>query len=120
MSFMISRKQLEEIAATVQGVPVWGCLPGSSAAEAGVRYGDIVLEVNGVLTPGITEYLAGRSLNKEGMALRLFRNGTELSVYVEFRPPADTLEALTEQLADGRYLSISDSEAPPPPKDLPS
>lgn len=110
---MISRKQLEEIAATVQGIPVWGCLPGSSAAEAGVRYGDIVLEVNGVLTPSINEYLAARALRQDGIALRLFRNGDELSVYVEFRPPADTLEALTEQLADGRYLS-PESEAPPP------
>jgi S1-C subfamily serine protease len=118
MSLMISRKQLEEIAATVQGVPVWGCLPGSSAAEAGVRYGDIVLAVNGVPTPSINEYLAARALRKDGFTLSLFRNGGEFSVYVEFRPPADTLEALTEQLADGRYLS-PDSE-PPPPKDLPS
>src|SRR4051794_31869054 len=46
-STMMQRKQLEEIAATVKGVPVWGCLPGSTAAEAGVRYGDIVLAVNG-------------------------------------------------------------------------
>lgn len=115
---MMSRKQLEEIAATVQGIPVWGCLPGSSAAEAGVRYGDIVLEVNGVLTPSIDEYLAARALRQDGIALRLFRSGDELSVYVEFRPPADTLEALTEQLADGRYLS-SESE-PPPPKSQPS
>ena len=59
---MISRKQLEEMAATVQGIPVWGCLPGSTAAEAGVRYGDIVLGVNGMPTPGIDEYLAARKL----------------------------------------------------------
>ncbi len=116
---MISRKQLEEIAATVRGVPVWGCLPGSSAAEAGVRYGDIVLEVNGMLTPGINEYLSARALRKDGISLRLFRNGHELSLFVEFRPPVDTLEALTEQIADGRYLSPSDSE-PSPPKGLPS
>ena len=116
---MISRKQLEQIAAAVGGVPVWGCLPGSSAAEAGLRYGDIVLEVNGVLTPTITEYLAARALRKDGFSLRLFRNGAEFSVYVEFRPPGDTLEALTEQLAEGRYLGPSDSE-PPPSKDPPS
>ncbi|MEO6600311.1 MAG: PDZ domain-containing protein [Polyangiaceae bacterium] len=116
---MISRKQLEEIAVAVQGIPVWGCLPGSSAAEAGVRYGDIVLEVNGVLTPSINEYLAARALRKDGFALRVFRNGVEFSLFVEFRPPADTLEALAEQLADGRYLSSSDSERPPS-KALPS
>ena len=38
---MIPRKQLEAIAAAVQGVPVWGCLKDSPSAEAGVRYGDI-------------------------------------------------------------------------------
>lgn len=110
---MISRKQLEEIASTVEGVPVWGCLPGSSAAQAGVRYGDIVLEVNGVKTPGIDEYLRARSLRKDGFELLLFRDGHELRVYVEFRPPADDLEALARQLADGRYVSTSDPDLEP-------
>ena len=107
---MISRKQLEEIAATVQGVPVWGCLPGSTAAEAGVRYGDIVIEVNGMRTPSIDEYLAARALRSDGLDLRIFRAGAELSMFVKFRPPTDTLEALTEQLADGRYLSTAEPE----------
>jgi len=116
---MISRKQLEEIAATVHGIPVWGCLPGSTSAEAGVRYGDIVLAVNGVPTPGIDEYLAARALRVDGIELRLFRAGEEFTVFVEFRPPEDELEALANQIADGRYLG-----APEGPrergKDLPS
>jgi len=116
---MISRKQLEDIAATVQGIPVWGCLPGSTAAEAGVRYGDIVVEVNGMLTPSIDEYLAARALRKDGLQLRIFRAGVELEMFVKFRPPTDTLEALTEQIADGRYLSTGESERPPS-SDLPS
>ena len=70
---MMQRKQLEEIAATVKGVPVWGCLPGSTAAEAGVRYGDIVLAVNGVPTPSIVEYLEGRKLRTDGFELRRSR-----------------------------------------------
>ena len=116
---MISRQQLEEIAATVQGVPVWGCLPGSTAALAGVRYGDIVLEVNGMRTPSIDEYLSARALRVDGIELRLFRAGTELTLFVEFRPPADSLEALAAQLADGRYVGASDAAAAPP-KGLPS
>jgi len=106
---MISRKQLEEIAATVQGVPVWGCLPGSTAAEAGVRYGDIVLSVNGVRTPGIDEYLAARALRVDGIELHLFRAGREFTVFVAFRPPEDRLEALANQIADGRYVSPAES-----------
>ena len=116
---MISRKQLEEIAATVQGIPVWGCLPGSTAAEAGVRYGDIVLGVNGVPTPGIDEYLAARALRVDGIELRLFRAGEEFNVFVEFRPPEDQLEALASQIADGRYVGSSDLP-PDPNKDAPS
>jgi S1-C subfamily serine protease len=114
---MIQRKQLEEIAATVQGVPVWGCLPGSTAAEAGVRYGDIVLAVNGVPTPSIVEYLEGRKLRTDGFDLRLFRDGAEFNVFVPFRPPQEPMAALAAQIADGRYVP-ADSSAPP--KSLPS
>ena len=111
---MMSRKQLEEIAATVHGVPVWGCLPGSTAAQAGVRYGDIVISVNGVPTPTIDDYLAGRSLRTDGYELGLFRDGRELTVFVPFRPPVDSMQALAEQIADGRYVAPS---SPPPPPD---
>lgn len=116
---MLQRKQLEEIAATIQGVPVWGCLPGSTAAQAGVRYGDIVLAVNGVRTPSVAEYLEGRKLRTDGYELLLFREGEELTLFVPFRAPEDPMAALAEQIADGRYVST----VPPgdtPPGDLPS
>jgi len=116
---MMSRKQLEEIAETVRGVPVWGCLPGSTAAEAGVRYGDIVLSVNGVATPGIDEYLQARKLRSDGFDLVLFRDGRTFSVFVPFRPPADPMEALAEQIADGRYVTPPSSNEPSS-KTLPS
>lgn len=105
---MISRKQLEEIAATVQGVPVFGCLPGSSAAEAGVRYGDIVLCANGVRTFGIDEYVAARSLRDDGLELRLLRGGEELELFVAYRRSEEDVEALAERIAEGRYLGNSD------------
>lgn len=108
---MMSRQQLEHIAETVGGVPVLGCLPGSTAAEAGVRYGDIVVSVNGVATPSIDEYLEARKLRSDGFDLVLFRDGRHLSLFVPFRPPADPLAALALQIADGRYAS------PPEPRD---
>ena len=116
---MISRKQLEEIAATVQGIPVWGCLPGSSSAKAGVRYGDIVLGVNGVRTPGIDEYLTARALRTDGIELRLLRAGSEFTVFVEFQPPEDELETLASRIADGRYVGAPDPYEPAV-KDQPS
>ena len=115
---MISRKQLEEMAATVQGIPVWGCLPGSSAAEAGVRYGDIVLSVNGMRTPTVDEYLEARKLRPDGFELVLFRAGSEVTVWVEFRPPSDGMTALAAQIAEGRYVSPEPTSTPD--KGLPS
>jgi S1-C subfamily serine protease len=109
---MMSNKQLEEIASTVRGIPVRGCLPGSTAAEAGVRFGDIVLAVNGVPTPGIDEYIAARALRSDGYELRLFRDGQEFTLFVPFRKPTDPLETLATQIAEGRFVS-------PEPADLP-
>jgi PDZ domain len=118
---MMSRKQLEEIAEAVRGVPVWGCLPGSTAAEAGVRYGDIVLSVNGVDTPSIAEYLAARELRSDGFTLRLFRAGEELTVFVPFRVPSEPLAVMARQVADGRYVDASgDDLGEPEPKSPPS
>jgi S1-C subfamily serine protease len=116
---MMSRKQLEEIAETVRGVPVWGCLPGSTAAEAGVRYGDIVLSVNGMDTPTIVEYLEARKLRSDGFDLKLFRDGHELLVFVPFRPPSDPMAALALQIADGRYVTPTEPDDVEP-KSLPS
>lgn len=116
---MLSMKQLEEIAATVKGIPVRGCLPGSTAAEAGVRYGDIVLAVNGMLTPSIDEYIAARALREDGYELRLFRAGEELDVFVPFRQPVDRMEALAAQIADGRFVS-PEAPASEPPKSGPN
>lgn len=102
---MMPRKQLEEIAAALEGVPVWGCLPGSTAAEAGVRYGDIVLRVNGMRTQSIEDYLEARALRGDGMEVVLFRTGAELTLFVPFRKPKGSIEQLALQIAEGRYVN---------------
>jgi S1-C subfamily serine protease len=107
---MIPRKQLEEIAATVQGVPVWGCLKGSPSADAGVRYGDIVLVVNGMRTANIDDYLAARKLRKDGVELQILRDGNELTLVLQFRPPSATS---VEQMVEGRLPSTVPSETRP-------
>lgn len=117
---MIPRQQIEALAEVVQGIPVWGCLPGSTASEAGVRYGDIVLEVNGLRTITIDDYLAGRKLRSDGIVLRLFRDGAELSLFVELRPinSEHSWEMMLELIAEGRFLG---SAGPAPaPKTQPS
>jgi len=113
---MMHRKQLEEIAAVVEGIPVWGCLPGSVSANAGVAYGDIVLGVNGMRTQTIEDYLEARTLRSDAMEVRLFRAGQELTLFFELRPRAERLDELATQITEER----SSATAPPnsPPKGL--
>ena len=107
---MIPRNQLEEIAAAVQGVPVWGCLKGSPSADAGVRYGDIVMVVNGMRTANIEDYLEARKLRKDGVELVILRDGNEMTLLLEFRAANTTsVEQMVVELAEGRTLS----SAPP-------
>jgi len=115
---MIRRQQLEQLAEAVQGIPVLGCLPGSTASEAGVRYGDIVLEVNGLRTLNIDDYLAGRQLRSDGMDLRLFRDGKEFSLFVALRRVEGDAkwDVLAQMLADARLGLPSEAL----PKALPS
>jgi S1-C subfamily serine protease len=110
---MMSRKQLAEMARAVRGVPILGCLPGSTAAEAGVRYGDIVVAVNGVETPTLVEYLDARKLREDGFELRVFRAGTELTLFVPFQTLSEPAATLALRVAEGRYLSADDGPADP-------
>jgi S1-C subfamily serine protease len=102
---MISRQQLAEMAAILSGIPVLGCRCGSPAAEAGVGYGDVVLAINGVPTPGLAEFLAARRLRSDGYNVRLFSNGSEREVFIPFRPPANPMDALALQLAPDRSVT---------------
>lgn len=86
---MIDTRKLGEIARTLGGIPVWGCLPGSVAAIAGIRYGDIVLQVNGVETRTIDEYLSARALRTDGVEVVFHRDGTEHRVDLVFGSAAE-------------------------------
>lgn len=77
---MISRSNLSQLACALSGLPVYGCLPGSPAARAGVRYGDILLSVDGLATPSWDAYIAARQHSGASIRVRLFREGVELDV----------------------------------------
>ena len=110
---MMSRKQLEEIATVVEGIPVWGCLPGSASALAGVIYGDIVLGVNGMRTQTIEDYLEARTLRSDAMEVRLFRAGQELTLFLELRPREERLDELATQVAEERRSANTPANSPP-------
>jgi S1-C subfamily serine protease len=111
---MLRRRQFEAIAETVQGILVLGCLPGGGAAGVGVRYGDVLLEVNGLRTMTVDDYVEARKCRSDGVALRLFRDGQELSVFVPFRPrdAEESWETLVELIAEGRFVGGSESPEP--------
>lgn len=94
----MSREQLAKLAETLQGIPVWGCLPGSRGREAGVRYGDVVLSVNGRPTVDAAAYLAARRLRSDGMTLVVFRDGATHTLHLHFEPSA--METDAQKLAD--------------------
>ncbi len=79
---MLKRSNLIQLAETLGGLPVYGCLPGSPAERAGVRYGDILLSVDGHATPTWDAYVAARHNSGAAIRLRLFRDGDEFEVDV--------------------------------------
>jgi serine protease DegQ len=98
---MRSRSDLAKLAAALNGLPVLGCLSGSPAAVAGVRYGDILLSIDGQATSNWDEFLTIRSGVKGGFTARIFRDGEELDMRIELRegPSPAGLELLAELAA---------------------
>jgi S1-C subfamily serine protease len=94
---MQSPSELSRLAEALGGLPILGCLDGSPAAEAGVRYGDILLAIDGVPTRTWDDFLNVRKRSKGGFVARIFRAGVESEVTVTFRgPPRSALEVLGE------------------------
>ena len=108
---MNSRSDLARLAAALGGLPILGCLEGSPAAEAGLRYGDILLAIDGVVTESWNDFIEARGRCKGGFSARIFRAGEEFEVFVPLRAstrsPLDILgeligqETLTPMLSSG-------------------
>jgi S1-C subfamily serine protease len=73
-------EQITRLAIALGGLPVLGCRPGSPAARAGIRYGDVLLAVNGVPTPDWTTYVQARAIRERETEIAIFRAGDELTV----------------------------------------
>ena len=107
---MSQQRALFQLATILEGLPVLGCIEGRSAAEAGIRYGDILLVVNGRRTRTFADYVEAKGLRHDGMRVVLFRKGREQTVEILFR---DAEPALPEALAElaPRRLDL-DSSSP--------
>lgn len=114
---MLSRDHLAKLAKALGGIPVWGSLPGSPSRLLGVRYGDVVLSVNGMRTSTIDEYFQARKRRTAAAEIVLFRDGQELSFTFQFddrEGEGVALESVAEEVVAARLLP---SEAPPPRSD---
>lgn len=74
---MIPKKSLFELAKALEGIPILGSLANTPAARAGIRYGDVLLSVNGVRTKNFADYVEAKALRNDGMELVVFRTGEE-------------------------------------------
>ena len=81
---MIAKRTLFELAKALDGLPVIGCLQGTPAALAGVRYGDILLSVNGMRTKTLGDYLEAKALRADGMDVVIFRQGHEEPIELKY------------------------------------
>jgi S1-C subfamily serine protease len=100
---MLDRTELTKLAAALGGLPVLACRPGSPAASAGIRYGDIVLSVNGVKTPDWAAFIEARGKSNTTMQVELFRDGEQLSIELALTtttvdPPSLLAEILAERI----------------------
>ena len=67
--------RLERLAKLLGGIPVWEVFPNSGAAQAGVKFGDIILRVNGTKTPTFELFLAAGEKHLDKLEFEVFRNG---------------------------------------------
>ena len=92
IAIAISVRDLMELARALGGLPVFGCLVGSPAEQAGIRYGDVLLAVDGMPTRTVDDYLAARSRSGRTIVVRIFRAGAELDVELGLRDPLQASE----------------------------
>jgi S1-C subfamily serine protease len=85
---MIAKASLFALAKALEGIPVLGTLSGTPAARAGIRYGDVLLSVNGRRTRTVIDYVEAKALRVDGMEVVVFRTGTEKLEQLKYDEPA--------------------------------
>ncbi len=106
---MLSRTDLSRLATVLGGIPVLGCLDGSPAAEAGIRYGDILLAIDGVATSTWDDFIEVRGRCRDRMLARIFRDGVEREIDIELRPSNKTPMTLLGELQQHGITPITGS-----------
>lgn len=81
---MIDNNTLNKLAELLDGLPIVHIMPGSVTEKAGIKVGDILLEVNGMPIPDADAFIEARALVKDGMSFKVWREGSEIEGEVSF------------------------------------
>jgi len=83
---MKSPREIQAIANILGGVPILGVVPDSPAARSGLRYGDIVLSLNGVATNSFEAFLSAHDTSGGELAIEVFRDGLRVALKMSVPP----------------------------------
>lgn len=108
---MLTPAELARLATALGGLPILGCLAGSPAEDAGMRYGDILLALDGMPTSSWDEFLRARNLAGQRIVVRLFRQGQEFDMSLELRASNKTPKEVLEELR-AEYEAADPAEEP--------
>ena len=108
---MLTPAELARLATALGGLPILGCLAGSPAEDAGVRYGDILLSLDGMPTSSWDEFVRARTQAGSAIVVRVFRQGQEFDLSIELRRSDKTPEQVIAELR-GAPSDASDDEEP--------
>jgi S1-C subfamily serine protease len=77
-----SASVIAKMAKIYGGIPLLTAIPDSPAARAGLRWGDIVVAVNGQPTPDADAFFKAREIREGGAVVRFVREGKEREVEI--------------------------------------
>ncbi len=110
---MIPKRSLFTLAKVLRGIPILGTLEGTPAARAGLRYGDILISVNGVRTTNVAEYVEAKAARTDGMDIVVFRAGEEQARELVYDELVDTdPQKILDELISLRIGNLDEGSDP--------
>jgi S1-C subfamily serine protease len=110
---MISKQAVFALAKALEGLPVLGTLEGTPAARAGVRYGDVLLSVNGMRTRSAADYVEAKNLRLDGMEIVIFRSGASITLSLTYDAAAEPVDPVKlVAVLDSLRLGSSTEDGP--------
>lgn len=107
---MRNLEDLYEIARVLGGIPILACAPGSPAHKAGIRYGDILVRMNGRDTRDLSGYIEAREIDGARVPVTIVRDGHELELVMELGAVVaakSTAAAVLDHVVEERLFSLA-------------